>query len=85
MKTYGPTEYAIQKPIRIILNGVEVGVGGAIRVVPSPPSLPYVAREATPEEYEILFHRGHKTRIYERDNNIKRGKTKAGKSDTSKP
>ena len=81
MKTYGPTPYCIANPVRIWVHGVEVGVGAAIQVVPSPPVLPYTVPEATPEQYEILFHRGHKTRIYEYDN-IKGRKTKAGKSDT---
>ena len=82
MKTYGPTPYGKANPIRIRVLGVEVGVGAAITVVPSPPALPYTVPEATPEQYEILFHRGHKTRIYEHDNKQGR-KTKAGKSDPS--
>lgn len=82
MKTYGPTPYGIANPIRIRVHGIEVGVGAAITVVPSPPSLPYTVAEATPEQYEILFNRGHKIRIYERDNNIKGRKTKAGKSNS---
>jgi hypothetical protein len=79
MKTYGPTPYCIANPVRIRVHGVEVGVGAAVQVVPSPPALPYTVPEATPEQYEILFHRGHKIRIYEHDN-IKGRKTKAGKS-----
>ena len=81
MKTYGPTPYCIANPVRIRVHGVEVGVGAAVTVVPSPPALPYTVPEATPEQYEILFHRGHKTRIYEHDN-IKGRKTKAGKPNT---
>ena len=84
MKTYVPTPYCIANPVRIRVHGVEVGVGAAVEVVPSPPALPYTVPEATPEQYEILFHRGHKQRIYEYDN-IKGRKTKAGKSDTRKP
>ena len=83
MKTYGPTPYGKANPIRIRVHGVEVGVGAAVTVMPSPPALPYTVREATPEEYEILFHRGHTIRIHEYDNNIKGRKIKAGKSDTS--
>lgn len=82
MKTYGPTPYGKANPIRLRVLGVEVGVGAAITVVPQPPALPYTVPEATPEQYEILFHRGHKIRVYEHDNNIKGRKTKAGKSDT---
>ena len=81
MKTYVPTPYCIANPVRIRVHGVEVGVGAAVEVVPSPPALPYTVPEATPEQYEILFHRGHKTRIYEHDN-IKGRKTKASKSDS---
>ena len=83
MKTYGPTPYCIANPVRIRVHGVEVGVGVAIEVVPSPPALPYTVPEATPEQYEILFHRGHKTRIYEYDN-IKGRKAKASKPNTRK-
>ena len=84
MKTYGPTPYCIANPVRIRVHGVEVGVGAAVEVVPSPPDLPYTVQEATPEQYEILFHRGHKTRIYEYDNQQGR-KIKAGKPNTRKP
>jgi hypothetical protein len=84
MKTYGPTPYCIANPVRIRVHGVEVGVGAAVEVVPSPPALPYTVQEATPEQYEILFHRGHKTRIYEYDNQQGR-KIKAGKPNTRKP
>lgn len=68
MKTYVPNDYAKQNPIRIVINGLDVGVGRAISIVPPPPALPYIVREATPKEYEILFHRGHKNLIYEYDN-----------------
>jgi len=54
MKRYTPNHYCIENPVRIRVNGVEVGVGAAIWVTPSPPSLPYLVREATEEEYEIL-------------------------------
>ena len=84
MKTYVPTPYCIANPVRIRVHGVEVGVGAAVEVVPSPPALPYTVQEATPEQYEILFHRGHKTRIYEYDNQQGR-KIKAGKPNTRKP
>ncbi len=85
MKTYGATPYGKENPVRIKVDGVEVGVGAAITVVPQPPALPYLVREATPEEYEILFHRGHKTRIYEHDNHKPGRKAKAGKPDPGKP
>ncbi len=84
MKTYGPTPYCIANPVRIRVHGVEVGVGAGVEVVPSPPALPYTVPEATPEQYEILFHRGHKQRIYEYDNQQGR-KIKAGKPNTRKP
>lgn len=84
MKTYGPTAYCIANPVRIRVHGIEVGVGAAVEVVPSPPALPYTVPEATPEQYETLFHRGHKTRIYEYDNQQGR-KIKAGKPNTRKP
>lgn len=84
MKTYGPTPYCIENPVRIRVNGVEVGVGAAIWVTPSPPALPYIVPEATQEQYEILYHRGHKQRIYEYDNQQGR-KIKTGKSNTRKP
>ena len=84
MKTYRPTPYCIANPVRIRVNGVEVGVGAAIWVTPSPPALPYLVREATGEEYGILFNRGHKDRIYEYDNQQGR-KIKARKPNTRKP
>lgn len=84
MKRYTPNFYCIENPVRIRVNGVEVGVGAAIWVTPSPPALPYLVREATEEEYGILYHRGHKQRIYEYDNQQGR-KAKTGKPNSGKP
>lgn len=69
MKAYKASKHAQENPMRVFIGEIEVGVGAAIKIVPDPPSLPYVVREATPEEYEILFHRGHKTMIDEYDDN----------------
>jgi hypothetical protein len=84
MKAYRPTPYCIANPVRIRIDGVEVGVGATIEVTPQAPALPYTVPEATPEQYEILFHRGHKQRIYEHDNQQGR-KAKTSKPNTSKP
>ena len=59
-KTYGPSEWRKENPIRIQVErgGEWVCVGVPVKIEPEPPKLPVTVREATPEEYKILFERG---------------------------
>ena len=50
------TEEALLRPRRVKLqNGKTVGIGGSIRITPSPPSLPYTVPEITSEELRVLL------------------------------
>ena len=58
---YRPTESRREKPVHTELtpgSGRRVAVGGDIVITPKPPKLPRTIKEATQEEYEILFNRG---------------------------
>lgn len=55
VQAYTYTEEAKKNPRRVRLpDGRWVGVGGPISMVPTPPRLPYVVPEATPQELSFL-------------------------------
>jgi len=56
---YVPTEEAKSLHRHLILDGVVVGVGGDVKVTRTAPKKSYVAKEATAEQYEKLYHLGY--------------------------
>lgn len=52
---YAPTQEAKDLHRRCYVNGGWVGVGGDITITPPPPKESYVIKEATQDEYKVLF------------------------------
>jgi len=63
---YRPTAEAVETPRTIAWNGVHIAIGKTVTIKRTPPALPKVVREATPEEYETLFEEKGLTNLIEK-------------------